>query len=175
MTTRVFSLQNIVLNLVVNGLIGIRTFFIGCQACPLIFGETDTVWVWDHVLEAGEHHIIQRFIQVNRTLHLSLRLRLKRLLLFWLCRLDQAAILVLLLLKLLVEVTDIFFLNFFYLRSFNLIDVSNKSILSCSFFALEGFRILEDVVQVAVEEVKLWEFIPRLKNISREDHDMMLV
>ncbi len=88
---------------------------------------------------------------------------------------DQAAILVLLLLKLLVEVTDIFFLNFFYLRSFNQIDVSNKSILSCSFFALEGFRILEDVVQVAVEEVKLWEFIPRLKNISREDHDMMLV
>jgi len=125
-------------------------------------------------LHAAVQLIVHHFIQIDEAFHAALRHRLGRLLRLGWRRLDQAAILLLVLLQLLVERAHSFFLHLFRLGSLELVDVADERVLCLLMLAFVRLMIFEDVMQVALQEVKPGDVVPWLKDVSSEDHDLML-
>lgn len=62
---------------------------------------------------------------------------------------DQAPILLFVLLKLLVKRTNALFLYFFSLSNLELVNVANESVLDGGFLAFVAFGMLKNIAQVA--------------------------
>ena len=76
------------------------------------------------------------------------------------------------LLQLLVECANLF-LRLLGLCSLQLVDIANESVLLRLFGALVGHSFLDDHFQVAVKKVKPRYVIPRLKDSSGEDYNLV--
>ena len=74
----------------------------------------------------------------------------------------------------LFKVTDVLSLLLLGLLRFELIDVTNERVHSLSVLALEFLSLFQNRCQIAIEEVKARESIPRIEHFALEDHNFMV-
>ena len=130
-------LEDIVLDLVVDGFVGVRAGRLGGKARPLLLCQTDTVRVGDLVLHSAVQLVIDYFIKFNESFHAAFSLWLIRLLRFLVSSSSyQVPILLLALLQLLVEGADSFLLHFLGLRRLELVNIADESVLVGFLFGL---------------------------------------
>lgn len=123
-------LQNVVLDLVVHGLVGVRARLLGSKAGPLLLRKPNALRrLVDLVLDAAEELVINHFVQVNHAFHAALCLRFLRLFsLYWQLCLHQVLVHLLLLLELLFEGANVLLLLFLGLVGLDEVDTADESI-----------------------------------------------
>ena len=166
-------IHNFRVNVIIEGLICVTSRFLRRHPRSLLLGQPDAVAIWNLILYAAVHGIVDDFVEVNESLHAALSLRLLQLFVFlfgW--AFEHALVLFRVLLELLVESAHLF-LDLFGLRRLQLVDVSNEGVLTPIFSTLVRYSLFDDHFEIAVEEIEPRHVVPWLQCISREDNDFV--
>ena len=165
--------HNLRVNVVIEGLVCVTSRFLRRHPRSLLLGQSDAVAIWNLVLYAAVHGIIDYLVEVDESLHAALSLRLLQLFVLLFDRaLKHIFVLLRVLLELLVESAHLL-LDLLGLRRLELVDVSNKGILTATFRTLVRYSLFDDHLEIAVQEIEPRHIVPGLQCISREDNDLV--